>query len=514
MLLVGGAGCTRTVKVLYREDASSVDDASSEPDRQEEAGQAGDTQGPGGEDALPSGVQSCPSQLGAPAGVGPLPTPEQVAYQRTELTAFIHFGFGTFDGNECHFGAPTFDGTDCAKSAKDSPSVFFPTALDTVQWATALKEAGFGQATLTAKFGTGFCLWQSAYTDYSVKSSPWKKGQGDVVKEFAAAMHAAGMRVGFYLSPYDSHYPSSDANYETYFRNQVTELLTGYGDVHELWIDGYNAPKTLDWPGILKLAKMLHPPILLWVGPEVATTGAEIRWIGNQEGRVDRSTSSVGDVPNGGPSNVWYPFESNVSDRTPNWFWRQDASPMSLESLQTVYFNTVGRNTTLILNIPPATTGQFDTPDLDLLRQFGAWYASLYQTNLLRGQPAIADSDWTATGFDAAKAVDNDVCSYWAAAEGTTSGRLAVTAASPITFHVLSIREPIELGERATGYHVEIKQNGTWNRTPTDASGAAIKGTVIGQRQLWRLNPTTAEAIALVIDSAKGVPAIAEFSAY
>jgi alpha-L-fucosidase len=203
-----------------------------------------------------------------------------------------------------------------------------------------------------------------------------------------------------------------------------------------------------------------------------------------------------------------------VSDRGGNWFWHPNNSVMSLADLISIYFTSVGRNTTLLLNVPPATTGQFDAPDVSLLQQFGTWYASLYQTNLLQGQPARADSTWGNAGFDPAKALDGDVCTYWAAASGATSARLEVTPGSAITFTVLSIREPIELGERTTSYHVEIRRNGTWNTSPTYASGATIAGTVIGQRQLWHLNATTADAIALVIDSARDVPAIAELGVY
>jgi len=472
--LLAGNGCSSSVNALFRD-------------------------GTGGSS---SGGQSCPGLSGGPMGMAPIPTATQVAYQRTELMSFLHFGLNTFDG------------TEYGDTAKDTPSLFNPTSFDAAQWVSALKAAGFRQATLVTKHSTGFCLWPSAYTDYSVKNSPWKNGQGDVVKEFTDAMHSAGMRVGLYLSPWDAHYPSSSSSYETYFRDQVTELLTNYGPVSEILWDGYNAPTSLDWSGIAQLAHQLQPNVLVWMGREIATTGAELRYLGNENGQANRSTSNVGDVPNGGPSNVWYPAEAPVSDRTPNWFWHPNNTLMSLNSLQTIYFNTVGMNTTLNLNVPPATTGQLDGPDVTLLQQFGTWYASLYKTNLVRGQPATADSTWATPGFEAGKAVDGDVCTYWAAASGSTPARLEVTPGSAITFAVISIREPIDLGERTTGYHVEIRQNGTWNRSPTDASGATIAGTVIGQRQLWQVNPTTAEAIALVIDSARDVPAIAELSVY
>jgi len=475
VLALGCAACSESVNVLYRVDAAPSQ--------------------------IVAPVQVCSARPGAPPGVGPLPSAIQLAYQRTERTAYMHFGLNTFDG------------TEYGNSAIDVPSLFNPTNLDVSEWVSALKSAGFQQATLVAKHHTGFCLWPSAYTDYSVKNSPWKNGQGDVVKEFTNAMYAAGMRAGLWLSPWDQHYPSSSPDYEAYFRHLLTELLTNYGPIYEILWDGFNAPTTLDWKGIVTLAKQLQPNVLVWAGPELATTGADLRFLGNQSGQASRTTSNVADVPNGGPSNVWYPAEAPVSDRS-TWFWHPDSTIISLKSLQTIYFNTVGMNTTLILNVPPSTTGQFDTPDTNLLRDFGTWYASLYKTNLLRGQPISADSTWESTGFDAANVVDDDICTYWAAASGKTSARLQVTPSSPVAFNVISIREALELGERTTSYHVELRQNGSWNRTPSDASGNQIQGTLIGQRQLWQLNATTADAIALVIDSAKDVPAIAEFSLY
>ncbi len=462
-----------------------------------------DDGGTPGADAGSPTIEACPAAPGAPSAVAPAPTPAQIAFQRTELTAYLHFGLNTFDG------------TEYGDSAIDMPSLFNPTNLDASEWVAALKGAGFRQAKLVVKHATGFCLWPSAFTDYSVKNSPWKNGQGDVVRDFTDAMHAAGMRVALYLSPHDDHYPSSSAAYETYFRNQLTELLTNYGPVYQIEFNGYQAPTSVDWAGIVELAHQLQPEVLVYMGPEIAARGADLRYLGDQNGQASRSTSSIGDVPNGGASNVWYPVEAPVSDRGLNtWFWHPDNSVISFTDLQSIYFTTVGMNATLILNVPPATTGQFDTPDVDLLLQFAAWYGSLYETDLIKGQPVSADSTWANPGFEAPKALDGDLCTYWAAADGQTAGRLEVTPPAAVTFSVISIREPLELGERTTSYHVEIKQNGTWNRSPTDITGAPVAGTVIGQRQLWQLLPTTAEAVALVIDAAKDVPAIAELGVY
>jgi alpha-L-fucosidase len=451
-----------------------------------------------------TGTQACPAQPGGPTAIEPVPSAVQAVYQRAELTAYIHLGLETFDG------------TEQGDAAKDVPGLFNPSNLDASQWVSALKAAGFRQATLTAKHGTGFCLWPSANTDFSVKGSPWKNGQGDVVREFTDAMHAADMRVGLYVSPLDQHYPSSSPTYEAYFRNLLTELLTNYGTVAQLHFDGYNAPRTLDWTGIVQLAKQLQPNILVWMGPEIAAAGADVRWNGSLTGQSSRSTASVGDVPNGGPKNVWYPAETPVSVHVSDWFWHPNATTVSLKSLQTTIVGTVGANTTLGLSVPPSTAGLLDAADVNLLQDFGAWYASLYKTNLLAGQATTADatSTWAAPGFEVARALDGNVCTYWAAASGRTSGRIEVTPASPITFSLISIREPIELGERVTGYHVELKQNGTWNRAVLDASGTQVQGTVIGQRQLWQLDATTADGVALVIDAARDVPAIAEFGVY
>ncbi len=178
-----------------------------------------------------------------PMGIGPLPTSLQVAYQRMELTAFIHFGLQTFDG------------TENGDSSKDTPALFNPTNLDVDQWMSVLKSAGFRQVMLTAKHSTGFCLWPSAYTDYSVKNSPWKNGQGDLVKDFTDSARAAGMRIGLYLLPWDQHYPSSAPDYETYFQNQLTELLSNYGPIDEIHMEGVLAPTSLNWAGISQLAK-------------------------------------------------------------------------------------------------------------------------------------------------------------------------------------------------------------------------------------------------------------------
>jgi len=434
-----------------------------------------------------------------------------------------------------HFGLDTFDGTEQGDMAKDTAKTFAPTALtqDTVNaWVQQLQAAGFTHAMLTAKHSTGFCLWPSASTNYcdsfSVKQSNWMNGNGDLVRMWTDAMHAAGMKVGMYLSPWDQHHTSSKSDYQTYFEKQVTDLLTLYGSVYEIQFDGHSAPgtpgfpATVDWAHVYALARTLQPQVLIWAGPELANqSGAEnppsypdLQWVGNENGQATRTTTSLDDTDLcGGGSNRWCAANSDVSDRQSDWFWHPTGTPISVSQMQSIYFDTIGMNSSLIFNVPPDQTGAFDPKDVTLLSQFGTWYSSVYKDDLVKGQPVTADSTWATAGFEAAKGIDGDICTYWAAGSGKTMGQLEVDPPSAITFTIISIREPIELGERSTGYHVEIKQSGNWT-TPSDIYGTQVKGTVIGERQLWQLNKTPADAIRLVIDSARGVPAIAEFSVY
>jgi len=421
------------------------------------------------------------------------------------MTSFIHFGMATFDGTE-----------QCNSS--DPVSTFAPTNLNATsvgQWVTSLKGAGFRQTMLVTKHSCGFVLWPSQYTDYSTKNSTWK---GDVLQLWTDAMKANDMRVAIYYSPWDQHYPSSKSDYETYLRNQLTELMT-YGNSYEFEFDGFHSvpPDTVavNWKSVFQFIKQSQPNTLIWAGPEIVNTGAtpDVQWIGNENGTATRSTSSL-DTTNCGGGSTWCPYECNTSSHRPNWFWHPGQNPIALSDMQKNYFQTVGMNCTFNFNVPPSTTGEFDPKDISLLQSFGTWYSALYTTNLAKAQPATADSTWATAGFEAAKAVDDDICTYWAAASGKTTGTLTVTPASPITLNLISIREAIELGERVKKYHVEIEQNGTWNTAPTDQSGTKIQGTVIGNRQLWQMNGTTAQAVRLVVDSARDAPAIAEFGLY
>ena len=330
-----------------------------------------------------------------------------------------------------------------------------------------------------------------------------------MIKEFTDAARAAGIKVGLYLSPLDTHAADSSGapGYFDKLKCMLTEVLSNYGEVSEVWFDGNQAPAG-DWNAVVALVRRLQPRVVIQMGPEIAVMTADIRWVGNESGIASPGTASV-QTRNGVP--VWYPAECDVSIR-PGWFHHadQDGSVKSLDQLLDIYFKSVGRNCPLLLNIPPDQRGLIAAPDVTRMAEFGNALNDLHRTNLARGQAATADSVFAdAPDFAGGRAVDDDVATYWAAASGRTSGRLELGLGEGKSVKVVSIAEPIQLGERSTRYHVEIQRAGetAWTTIGT--------GTVIGTRNLIRLaTPQPAARVALVIDQARATPAIAELAVY
>jgi alpha-L-fucosidase len=441
------------------------------------------------------------------APVAPLPSSDQLTWQTQELSAFLHFGLNTFNDQE------QGDGT-------VSPTLFNPGALDATQWMAALKAAGFRQVMLTAKHHDGFCLWPSQCTPlpqrtpYTVAQSPWLGGKGDVVQQFVAAAHQANLRVGLALSPLDRHEEPTTGTmaYQAFFECQVRELLTNYGPLDELWLWGSPPPPatpTFDWTRVSTLVHQLQPNVLLDEATRAAT-GADLRSAGQAVpslpmGPIDED--SVQPAP-AGPTlpKVWYPAESAFSIR-PGWFWHaaEDAQLKTPSQLVGLYFDSVGRNSILLLGVPPNTQGLFADPDVAALDMLGAAIRGIYQTNLAAARPAVADSTFNKNRA-ASMAVDGNLETFWAAGEGQTTARLEVDLGGPVAFNLVSIQEPIALGERITQHHLEAKSNGVWTTIAT--------GTFVGERKLHRVGPVMATAIALVITQARGVPAVAELGVY
>ena len=440
-----------------------------------------------------------PSSLPVPDGVSPLPSSAQVAWQTQELGAFLHFGMNTFTDKE------QGDGT-------DNPALFAPTAFDARQWITALRDGGFREALLTAKHHDGFCLWPTTCTPYSVAASPFRGGQGDVVREFVDAAREGNLRVALALSPLDRHDPRYGTSaYLSVFECELAELLSKYGDIDEIWLWQAPGGPTSDWATLSDFVHQYQPQTLVEFANSTPLQPSDLRSIGLASPGTplppaDQSNIQAVEPATGATSYI--PAEAVYSDR-PSWFWHaaEDNQVKTVDQLVGLYVDTVGRNSLLRLNVPPDTRGLLADPDVASLSQLGSAIRALYRINAATGQAAAADSVFEdLPAYRASSAVDGRTDTFWAAAAGQASGRLEIDFDGPRTFDLISLQEPIALGERAAQHHVEARVNGQWT---TIASGTAI-----GERKLYRLSPITADRVALVIAQARGAPAISELGLY
>ena len=423
-----------------------------------------------------------------------VPTPQQLEWQRMELTAFLHFGVNTFTGRE--WG----DGT-------EDPAIFNPTSLDCEQWVRTLKESGFKMAIITAKHHDGFCLWPTKTTRHSVASSSWKDGKGDVVRELRDACKKYGIKFGVYLSPWDrnaSCYGDSPA-YNQFFIEQLTELLTNYGEVHEVWFDGANGEgpngkkQIYDWDAILKTIRRLQPKAV------TAIMGDDVRWVGNEKG-IGRETEwsatalTPGIYPRSGEQNkelgifgkakdlggrdivaratelFWYPSEVDVSIR-PGWFYHadQDKQVKSLNHLTDIYFKSVGYNSVLLLNIPPDLRGLINENDVQRLKEFSSYLKKTFARNyVLKGNEAWNGTSGTVRQYDIQK---------------------------DALVNAFMIQEDISKGQRIESFLVEAYKDGSWIHM--------AEGTTVGYKRLVRFSDTRPERIRVTIRSARRVANVA-----
>ncbi len=416
------------------------------------------------------------------------PSPQQLEWQKLELTAFLHFGINTFTNRE--WG----DGT-------EDPALFNPTELDAEQWARTLKEAGFKMVILTAKHHDGFCLWPTEATRHSVAASPWKDGKGDVVKELKEACDKYGLKFGVYLSPWDRNADcyGDSPEYNKFFIKQLTELLTNYGEIHEVWFDGAcgegpNGKKQVyDWEAFYATIQKLQPNAVM------AIMGDDVRWVGNEKGfgretewsatalvpgiylRADSINNALGlrnksedlgsrEVLARATELFWYPSEVDVSIR-PGWFYHsaEDNQVKSLAHLVDIYFESVGYNSVLLLNIPPDTRGLIHENDAQRLKELAQYIERTFATDY--GE----NSNQTRTG----KAGD--------------SFEIAITENVPV--NTLLLQENIAKGQRVEAFTVEASINGIWEKI--------AEGTTIGYKRLVRFNDVVAEKLRVTIDQTR-----------
>ena len=458
-------------------------------------------------------------QAEAPKPYGPLPSETQLKWQELEFYAFIHFSMNTFTDMEWGFGD------------KD-PQLFNPEKLDTRQWCKLFKEAGMKGVILTAKHHDGFCLWPSEYTEYSVKNSPWREGKGDLVKELAEACKEYGLKLGIYLSPWDrNHSKYGTDEYISYFRNQLTELLSNYGDVFEVWFDGANGGSGYygganedrsvdrrtyyDWPTTNKLVKELQPNALIF-----SDGGPDIRWCGNESGWIKETNWSLlrrDEVWPGYPrhvelqsghedGNYWVPAEVNVSIR-PGWFYHknQDNQVKELDQLLDIYYHSIGRNATWNLNIPIAPTGLVHPNDSARLVELGQAIQSEFKTNLAQHTKVETSND-RGSSFTGANLIDGNKESYWATEDSITTASATLIFTEPTNINRFLVQEHIALGQRVEGFTVEILSNNEWQTVGI--------GTTIGYKRILRFPTVKAEKVRLKITQSRACPVISNIELY
>ncbi len=469
---------------------------------------------------------SCNSnKIEPPDPYPPLPSAGQLQWHEMEYYGFLHFGLNTFTGQEWGYG-------------NVSPDEFNPTDFNADQIVGTASATGMKGLILTCKHHDGFCLWPSKYTDYSVKNSPWKNGKGDVVKEISEACAKYGLKFGVYLSPWDrNHTDYGKPAYIEYYRNQLRELLTNYGPVFEVWFDGANGgtgwyggadeerkidrSTYYDWENTRKLVRELQPDAVMF-----SDVGPDIRWVGNENGiagdpcwatytpvTLDSTLPAPGNVEyqlgQSGTVNgrFWMPAECDVSIR-PGWFYHEDQDSLvkSPEYLLDLYFKSVGRGASLLLNIPPDKHGRIHENDEKALIEFRKLRDGVFKTNLAQ-QAKISPSDTRdEQAFSPLNLVDNDISTYWTTSDELTDPEIILEFNAPVVFNVFSIREYLPLGQRIREWALDSWTKGKWK---TIASG-----TSIGSQKLWKGDPVTTEKIRFRVVSAPVCPAISELGLY
>ena len=423
----------------------------------------------------------------------PVPTKQQLAWQKLETTAFIHFTVNTYTGKE--WG----DGT-------ESPKIFNPTDFDANKMVKVLKETGFKMAIITAKHHDGFCLWPTAYTEHSVKNSPWKDGKGDMVKEIAEACKAQGIKFGFYLSPWDRNHPSyGTADYNTYYKNQLKELLTNYGEVAEVWFDGAKGENAkdmnYDFDSYWSLVRKLQPNAVMF-----SDVGPDVRWAGNEKGIAGETMWSTIDVkPENAPGKmdanylnvgdpkgkIWLTAETDVSIR-PGWFYHEeeDSEVRPPQTLVDLYYTSVGRNSLLLLNIPPNKKGEFADTDIKNLYEFRSILDETFKSNLAKGH--IPNT-----------LTDQNLSSFNTISQGKTHYLNLKKATS---FDRISLQENIANGQNCAKGNIEYWNGKSWK--------VLVEFTTIGYKRLLKTKLVKASKLRLNILKAERPVQLAEIGFY
>lgn len=466
------------------------------------------------------GTISC-SRVQPPTPIGPTPSERQLAWQNLEYYTFIHFNMNTFTDMEWGTGG-------------ESPAQFNPSELNAMQWAKVAKEAGMRGIIITAKHHDGFCLWPTKTTEHSVVNSPWKNGQGDVLKDLSEACKAYGLKFGVYLSPWDrNHTDYGKSEYVEVFHEQLRELLTNYGPVFEVWFDGANGgsgfygganeTRKIDnktyyqWDKAVAMVRELQPDAVIF-----SDGGPDIRWVGNEEGWANATNWSImrrDEIYPGWPrykelrsghedGTHWLPAEADVSIR-PGWYYhpREDHQVKSLPHLLDIYYKSVGRNASLLLNLPVDHRGLVHETDVQQLMALRNQLDKDFATELAKGQQIMAtDERQNSSEFSAEKAIDGNPDTYWSTNDGVTSTSLTLAFDKPTEVNRILLQEYIALGQRVQNFTLEAEIDGAWVEIDLQ--------TTIGYKRILRFKTVKTTRIRVNFIESKGPLAITNLEIY
>ena len=456
-----------------------------------------------------------------PKPYGPVPTAAQVAWQRMEMNLFCHFGPNTFTGLEWGEGTEAED-------------IFNPTALDCNQWVAVAKNAGFQGIILTAKHHDGFCLWPNPVSTHTVRESAWRNGKGDVLKELSEACKNGGLKFGIYISPWDRNAPTyGTPEYNKVFLKTLQSAHKHYGPIFEQWFDGANGEgpngkrQVYDWKKFNGQTHKLQPNAVIF-----SDVGPGCRWVGNEEGTCGRTCWSRLDVEGFGPGAdspsqdtlnagnyngaCWIPAETDVSIR-PGWFWRESEHPKSVQELLKIYYNSVGRNSLLLLNIPPDNRGLIPAEDSLRLMEFREVLDSMFAKDFAKNAHYLCVSNFRGIGlhrsyrdcyshramssfspikYDASWLIDDDYHTYWATDDTVATAWVDFDFNSPQTFNRVLLQEYIPLGQRVEKFHIEVEdENGNWR--------TIAKESTIGYKRIVLTETVTTKKVRIVIDQSR-----------
>jgi len=448
-----------------------------------------------------------PVAVDPPEPIEPLPSANQLAWQAMDYNAFVHFNINTFTDLEWGHGT-------------EDPDTFAPQSLDCRQWCRIFKEAGMKGVIITAKHHDGFCLWPSEYSEHTVARSPWRDGKGDLLQELSDACSEFGLKFGVYLSPWDRNHPAygDSPRYNEVFRNQLEEVLSRYGEVFEVWFDGAcgegpnGKRQVYDWPSFHEVVKRLQPGAVIF-----SDAGPGCRWVGNERGFAGETNWSMlrrdeffpgtpryRELTEGHRDGThWLPAECDVSIR-PGWYYHQeqDEKVKSLEELIEIWFRSVGRNGLLLLNIPVDRRGLVHENDAVRLQEFRDAREAIFENRAAGASVRASNVRGKSPRFSEKMMIDGDPETYWATDDDLERAQVMVELPAPSLVSMVTIREPIALGQRIASFLIDVRESGTLVRVAS--------GTTVGNRRIIRFPPRVTDAIRLTIVESRGCPAISE----